>query len=150
MHLNNQLASIILVLVWIPSSFTLSGHQLVENSDESFCIDNKALYDIHFCFVKPATPTYGDLIHIVLVVMSGITTCPRFPGQLNSDLRNSPSTWVRAVLSIGVSELIGITAPLLRLHFFLTGFAPLMVCGNHTVTVPEVLNLLSKCSMPRT
>ncbi len=59
----------------------------MENSDETFCIDNEALYDIHFRTLKLATPTYGDLNHLVSVVMSGITTCLRFPGQLNSDLR---------------------------------------------------------------
>jgi tubulin beta len=62
-------------------------HQLVENSDETFCIDNEALYDICFRTLKLSTPTYGDLNHLVSVVMSGITTCLRFPGQLNSDLR---------------------------------------------------------------
>ena len=70
-----------------PYNATLSVHQLVENSDETFCIDNEALYDIHFRTLKIATPTYGDLNHLVSVVMSGITTCLRFPGQLNSDLR---------------------------------------------------------------
>ena len=79
-------------------------HQLVENSDETFCIDNEALYDICFRTLKLSTPTYGDLNHLVSIVMSGITTCLRvrqlhpglmffaltfvqFPGQLNSDLR---------------------------------------------------------------
>ena len=73
-----------------PYNATLSVHQLVENSDETFCIDNEALYDIHFLTLKLATQTYG---------------------QLSSGLRNSPSTWVCAVLSIGDSELIGITVP---------------------------------------
>merc|ERR1712118_533901 len=31
-----------------PYNCTLSVHQLVENSDESFCLDNEALYDIYF------------------------------------------------------------------------------------------------------
>ena len=70
-----------------PYNATLSVHQLVENSDETYCIDNEALYDIHFRTLKLATPTYGDLNHLVSIVMSGITTCLRFPGQLNSDLR---------------------------------------------------------------
>jgi hypothetical protein len=35
-------------------------HQLVENSDEAFCIDNEALYDIHFCSIKPATPMSSE------------------------------------------------------------------------------------------
>jgi hypothetical protein len=52
---------------------TLSVHQLVENSDETFCIDNEALYDIHFRTLKLATPTYGDLNHLVSVVRSGIS-----------------------------------------------------------------------------
>lgn len=87
-----------------PYNATLSVHQLVENSDETFCIDNEALCkcwtaftavrvltpvvdEICFKTLKLATPTYGDLNHLVSIVMSGITTCLRFPGQLNSDLR---------------------------------------------------------------
>eukprot|EP00095_Tigriopus_kingsejongensis_P011968 snap_masked-scaffold1191_size56271-processed-gene-0.2 protein:Tk11968 transcript:snap_masked-scaffold1191_size56271-processed-gene-0.2-mRNA-1 annotation:"tubulin beta-7 chain" len=70
-----------------PYNATLSVHQLVENTDETFCIDNEALYDICFRTLKLATPTYGDLNHLVSLTMSGITTCLRFPGQLNADLR---------------------------------------------------------------
>jgi hypothetical protein len=60
-----------------PYNATLSVHQLVENSDETFCIDNEALYEICFRTLKLATPTYGDLNHLVSIVMSGITTCLR-------------------------------------------------------------------------
>lgn len=60
-----------------PYNATLSVHQLVENSDETFCIDNEALYDICFRTLKLTTPTYGDLNHLVSIVMSGITTCLR-------------------------------------------------------------------------
>jgi tubulin beta len=70
-----------------PYNATLSVHQLVENSDETFCIDNEALYDICFRTLKLQTPTHADLNALVSSVMSGITTCLRFPGQLNSDLR---------------------------------------------------------------
>ena len=64
-----------------PYNAVLSVNQLVENSDETFCIDNEALYDICFRTLKLQTPTYGDLNHLVSIVMSGITTCLRFPGQ---------------------------------------------------------------------
>jgi tubulin beta len=37
--------------------------------------------------LKLSTPTYGDLNYLVSLVMSGVTTCLRFPGLLNSDLR---------------------------------------------------------------
>ena len=65
-----------------PYNATLSVHQLVENTDESFCFDNEALYDICFRTLKLTTPTYGDLNHLVSATMSGVTTCLRFPGQV--------------------------------------------------------------------
>ena len=65
-----------------PYNATLSVHQLVENTDETFCIDNEALYDICFRTLKLTTPTYGDLNHLVSATMSGVTTCLRFPGQV--------------------------------------------------------------------
>jgi len=108
-----------------PYNATLSVHQLVENSDETFCIDNEALYDICFRTLKLSTPTYGDLNHLVSFVMSGITTGLRFPGQLNSDLRK---------LAVNL-------VPFPRLHFFMVGFAPLTSRGSQqysALTVPEL------------
>ena len=105
---------------------------------QTFCIDNEALYDICFRTLKLSTPTYGDLNHLVSIVMSGITTCLRFPGQLNSDLRKLAVNMV----------------PFPRLHFvrpqsclcaltpqFMVGFAPLTARGSQqyrAVTVPEL------------
>ena len=51
-----------------PYNATLSVHQLVENTDETFCIDNEALYDICFRTLKLSSPTYGDLNHLVSVI----------------------------------------------------------------------------------
>ena len=67
-----------------PYNATLSVHQLVENTDETYCIDNEALYDICFRTLKLTTPTYGDLNHLVSATMSGVTTCLRFPGKRDS------------------------------------------------------------------
>ena len=92
-----------------PYNATLSIHQLVENSDETFCIDNEALYDICFNTLKLQNPGYGELNHLVSIVMSGITTSLRFPGQLNADLRKLAANMI----------------PFPRLHFFMVGFAPL-------------------------
>ncbi|CAB1329199.1 unnamed protein product, partial [Coregonus sp. 'balchen'] len=39
-----------------PYNATLSVHQLVENTDETYCIDNEALYDICFRSLKLTTP----------------------------------------------------------------------------------------------
>ncbi|QIX02254.1 hypothetical protein AMS68_007771 [Peltaster fructicola] len=108
-----------------PYNATLSVHQLVENSDETFCIDNEALYDICMRTLKLPNPSYGDLNHLVSAVMSGITTCLRFPGQLNSDLRKLAVNMV----------------PFPRLHFFMVGFAPLTSRHSHSfraLSVPEL------------
>ena len=110
---------------WTHSKAVLSFHQLVENSDESFLLDNEALYDICFRTLKLTTPTYGDLNHLVSAAMSGVTCCLRFPGQLNCDLRK-----------IAVNLV-----PFPRLHFFMTGFAPLTSRGSQqyrALTVPEL------------
>ena len=84
-----------------------------------FCIDNEALYDIQFCTLKLATLTYGDRNHLVSVVMSGITTCLRLPGQLNSDLQKlAVNMGLCCVIFIAdSSSLICITVPFPRLHF---------------------------------
>ncbi|XP_078411597.1 tubulin beta-4 chain-like isoform X1 [Cetorhinus maximus] len=108
-----------------PYNATLSIHQLIENTDSTFCIDNEALYDICFRTLKLATPTYGDLNHLVSMTMSGVTTSLRFPGQLNADLRKLAVNMV----------------PFPRLHFFIPGFAPLTSRGSEqyrSLTVPEL------------
>ncbi|OZJ02540.1 Tubulin beta-4 chain [Bifiguratus adelaidae] len=108
-----------------PYNATLSVHQLVENSDATFCIDNEALYDICFRTLKLKDPEYGELNKLVSVVMSGITTSLRFPGQLNADLRK---------LAVNL-------VPFPRLHFFMIGFAPLTSQSSQqyrNITVPEL------------
>ena len=54
-------------------------------------LDNEALYDICFRTLKLTTPTFGDLNHLISAVMSGITCCLRFPGQLNSGTPSLPT-----------------------------------------------------------
>lgn len=108
-----------------PYNSVLSLHQLVENTDETYCIDNEALYDICFKTLKLQNPTYGDLNHLVSMTMSGVTTCLRFPGQLNADLRKLAVNMV----------------PFPRLHFFMPGFAPLTSRTSESfraVSVPEL------------
>ncbi|WFD38693.1 Tubulin beta chain (Beta tubulin) [Malassezia japonica] len=111
-----------------PYNATLSVHQLVENSDETFCIDNEALYDICFRTLKLKSPTYDDLNQLVSLVMSGVTTCLRFPGQLNSDLRKLAVNMV----------------PFPRLHFFMVGFAPLTAKGSQQYRAVSVSELTSQ------
>ncbi|KAJ8704948.1 hypothetical protein PYW08_012268 [Mythimna loreyi] len=111
-----------------PYNATLSVHQLVENTDMSFCIDNEALYNICFRTLKLASPSYGDLNHLISLTMSGVTTCLRFPGQLNADLRKLAVNMV----------------PFPRLHFFMPGFAPLTARNALNFRAQNVPELMSQ------
>lgn len=108
-----------------PYNATLSINELVNYADETFCIDNEALYEICQGTLKLPQPTHKDLNNLVSSVMSGVTTCLRYPGQLNSDLRKLATNLV----------------PFPRLHFFTVGYAPLTATKSmnfRSLTVPEL------------
>jgi len=108
-----------------PYNATLSIHQLVENADQCFALDNEALYDICFRTLKLSNPTYGDLNQLIANAIAGTTCSLRFPGQLNCDLRK-----------LAVNMI-----PFPRLHFFLVGFAPLTAAHSQSfrvLSVPEL------------
>merc|ERR1711935_932714 len=108
-----------------PYNATLSVHQLVENADQCFALDNEALYDICFRTLKLTNPSYTDLNHLIACAITGTTCSLRFPGQLNCDLRKLAVNMV----------------PFPRLHFFLVGFAPLTSGQSQdyrVLTVPEL------------
>jgi len=97
-----------------PYNATLSIHQLLENSDETFVIDNEALFSISHNVLKQEEPKYADLNWVISMTMSGITASLRFSGKLNGDLRK-----------LGVNLV-----PFPRLHFFLLAQAPLFAPGQ--------------------
>merc|ERR1712178_163117 len=101
-----------------PYNAVLSSHQLLENSDETFVVDNEALYNIAHNLLKLPSPTYTELNSLIAMAMCGITSSLRFPGKLNGDLRK-----------LGVNLV-----PFPRLHFFLISHAPLFdpKSGNRT------------------
>ncbi|CDS81917.1 probable tubulin beta chain [Sporisorium scitamineum] len=116
-----------------PYNATLSFHQLVENSDMTFCLDNEALYDICQRTLRTKDPTYADLNSIISYAMSGCSTTLRFPGQLNSDLRK-----------MGVNLV-----PFPRLHFFTTGFAPLVAPGSKAYQSLKTSELIAQGYDPK-
>lgn len=92
-----------------PYNAMLTLSEMICSTDEVVCIDNEALFDICFHTLKLRHPTLGDLNHLIAMTMAGITTCFRYPGQLNTDLR----------------KLMVNMCPYPDLHFFIPGFAPL-------------------------
>lgn len=108
-----------------PYNCTLSVHQLIENTDIVFSIDNEALYNICTNTLKLHQPSHDQLNTLVAGVMSGVTCSLRFPGQLNADLRK---------LAVNL-------IPFPRLHFFVVGYAPLSGLDSEvykSLTVPEL------------
>merc|ERR1719361_782407 len=97
-----------------PYNATLSIHQLLENSDQTFVIDNEALFSISHNVLKQQEPKYADLNWEISMTMSGITASLRFSGKLNGDLRKMGTNLV----------------PFPRLHFFLLAQSPLFSPGN--------------------
>lgn len=93
-----------------PYNAILSLNELITNSDETICMDNEALLNICQNTLKLCHPVIGDLNHIISMTMAGVTSCFRYPGQLNTDLRKLMTNMV----------------PFPRLHFFVPGFAPLI------------------------
>ncbi|XP_066594708.1 tubulin beta-1 chain-like [Prorops nasuta] len=122
-----------------PYNAVLSIDPLAFYTDQVYCIDNEALYDICFRTLKLKTPTYGDLNHLVSDTMSGVTTCLRFPGQLNADLRKLTVNMV----------------PFPRLHFFMPAYAPLTSRESlqyRVLSVPDLIqqvfdakNMMAAC-----
>merc|ERR1712087_511859 len=99
-----------------PYNATLSIHQLLENSDETFVIDNEALFSISHNVLKQKEPKYKDLNWVISMTISGI---------LNGDLRK-----------MGVNLV-----PFPRLHFFLLAQSPLFApdqAGKVKLTIQEI------------
>lgn len=112
-----------------PYNSVLSMNHLVGLTDESFTLDNEALFNICCRALKIRNPNPSDLNHLVAAVMSGITTSLRFPGQINGDLRK-----------LGTNLI-----PFPRLHFFVPGFAPLTnqwCCVYRAYTVHDLTSQL--------
>ncbi|KAM7537679.1 hypothetical protein Aperf_G00000064783 [Anoplocephala perfoliata] len=108
-----------------PYNSIFSIDYLIENGDLTVILDNEALYDICSNVLK-ITSTFGDLNHLISCAVGGITTCFRFPGQLNSDLRK---------LSVNL-------VPFPRIHFVAPSVVPLTSRENQfykSLTVPNLV-----------
>uniref|UniRef100_A0A0V0J9W1 Tubulin beta chain n=1 Tax=Schistocephalus solidus TaxID=70667 RepID=A0A0V0J9W1_SCHSO len=110
-----------------PYNAIFSLDYLIDNSDETVILDNEALYSI--CTnVLQISSTFGDLNHLISTAVGGMTTCFRFPGQLNSDLRKLAVNMV----------------PFPRVHFFAPSFVPLASRGNQPYKALTVPNLVQQ------
>lgn len=100
------------------------------NADETINFDNEALFDICLNTLKIKAPRLSDLNQLISYTIAGVTTCFRYPGQLNTDLR----------------KLMTNMCIFPRLKFFIPGYAPLFSCANNmkyeNVTVKSLVRQL--------
>merc|ERR1712113_1276164 len=70
-----------------PYNAVLSSHQLLENADLTYVIDNEALYNISHNVLKVDQPKYSQLNSIATQSLMGVTAPFRFSGAADDDLR---------------------------------------------------------------
>jgi len=115
-----------------PYNAVLSSHQLLENSDETFIIDNEALYNIMHNVLKDKEVAFDKLNALISQVACGLTASLRFPGLLNGDLRK-----------LGVNLV-----PFPRLHFFLVSQSPLLAKDIQDKVNTNVKDLITQSKTP--
>jgi hypothetical protein len=156
--------------------------QLIESSDEVFCMDNEALFDINTRRLRIQSPTYRHLNQLIAMSMSGVTTCLRYPGQVSilsriystlvciheNELCKCTKIWIfyqflfgdvgkpfrvcilfyclcRVLniycfqLNADLRKLAVNMVPFPRLHFLLTGVAPLISNRSFCFRCPDNL-----------
>merc|ERR1711939_529381 len=112
-----------------PYNAVLSSHQLIENADQTYVIDNESLFRISCDLLKDTKPNYADLNILIGKVMLGVTSSIRWPGQMNGDIRK-----------LGVNLV-----PFPRLHFFALSQAPLLSPTNSTFVKLSIQEVTTQC-----
>eukprot|EP01068_Selenidium_serpulae_P014562 Selendium_serpulae@DN6110_c0_g1_i2.p2 len=108
-----------------PYNATLATHSLLEHTDVAIMLDNEAIYEIMANLLRIHRPTYTNLNRLIAQTASSLTTSIRFGGALNCDITEFQTNLV----------------PYPRIHFMLTGYAPVIdsARGYHeTLAVPEL------------
>lgn len=128
-----------------PYNATLSVHQLVENTDSTFCIDNEALYDICFRTLKLENPTYSDLNNLVSVSMPEDTICHlAITRPKRIKLINVACVLIHNMLSLSLR----LPCLVLR-HAFVSPASLTLTCVNWPLTWSPSLVSISLCLVSR-
>ncbi|CAL7934702.1 unnamed protein product [Xylocopa violacea] len=115
-----------------PYNAVLTLSRSIECTDQTFCIDNRAMHRICTRLLNLATATFADANRLISGCMSAVTACFRFPGESNVDTRKLQVNLV----------------PFPRLHFFVPGYAPLLSRSSAPYTVLSVPELTQRLFHP--
>jgi len=116
-----------------PYNSVLTIHQILENSDVSFVLDNEALHNVAKNTLNVKKPGFQIMNKLIARIMCGVTASLRFPGTLNSDLRK-----------LGVNLV-----PFPRLHFFLSSQGPISDQNTSDRTNLNVREVVRQCFSTR-
>ncbi|CAE7620544.1 unnamed protein product [Symbiodinium pilosum] len=108
-----------------PYNACLCFQDLLEYTDQVFLFDNKALSEICQKALEQDMPKMADLNDVIVRCMSGITSCLRYTGPLNADLRKLQTNLV----------------PFKNAHFLINGLAPLNSKAAEKYRKASVLDL---------
>lgn len=111
-----------------PYNSALGIQDLMEYTHQVFCYDNVALNSICVKTLECNVPKMSQLNNIIGLSMSGLTSCLRFPGILDADLRKLQTNLV----------------PFKNAHFLCTSFAPLTSPSNKEYRKPSILDLVQQ------
>ncbi|CAF4192959.1 unnamed protein product, partial [Adineta steineri] len=107
-----------------PYNIVLSIQHLIENVDATYFFDNETLHKISSR--TQISPTYNDVDQLISTAMSGITTCFRFPDQINGDMQKLNNHMI----------------PFPRLHFLMSSYAPILsqTCiQNNSIPISQLI-----------
>merc|ERR1719167_1816566 len=88
-----------------PYNAVLSSHQLLENADETFIIDNEALYNINYNILKNKQPTYEELNSLIAQATCGITCSVQFTRE-SKGASNTTSCLCNQTIQLLVCRLL--------------------------------------------
>eukprot|EP00930_Biecheleria_cincta_P077372 TRINITY_DN64653_c0_g1_i1.p1 TRINITY_DN64653_c0_g1~~TRINITY_DN64653_c0_g1_i1.p1 ORF type:complete len:524 (-),score=84.47 TRINITY_DN64653_c0_g1_i1:144-1715(-) len=112
-------------LVLEPYNAALCFQDLLEYTDQVFLFDNQALSEVCQKALELDMPKMSNLNDVVGRCMAGITSCLRFSGPLNADLRKLQTNLV----------------PFKNAHFLINGIAPLTADNAKRYRKQSVLDL---------
>jgi tubulin alpha len=116
-----------------PYNALLTTHWLLDHTEVSVLLDNEAIYDLCQKNLNIQRPSYENLNRLISKVISSMTASLRFEGELNVDLNEFQTNLV----------------PFPRLHFMITGMAPIVSKAKQETEKADVQSITDNCFQPK-